>query len=341
MRYAEWISQVDRDRPGRFLLALVEEPFLWETMQRVLREDVLGGQTAFNYEVLDGRTVTPAQFESAVATLPLMAQRRVVVLDHAPLGRDEAKASDALLATIGSVISQHPDQLLLILAYHGKQPFRGKRLKSFEKELTRVSLSRLDDAELAGFISKRYRASGVTVEAGVVARVAESSEYQEAKLQRTLYDVANLVDQTVALAREGRLTLETAEAVLTPPAERNIFALMDAVSDRDVGRALVLFQQYRDMGEDAFRLFYLLVRHVRNLIGAKRAIEANISPRTAEERLNIKSFEYDKLRRAVRHYTVEELLAMHDALYTVEKRVKTEPFRMEPALESFFVHLAK
>ncbi|MDD7593218.1 MAG: DNA polymerase III subunit delta [Peptoniphilaceae bacterium] len=341
MRYTEWIKKVDAKQPGRFLLAIVEEPFLWDTMQRVLQEDVLGGKTAFNYEALDGKTTSPSQFEAAVSTLPLFAEQRVVVLDHAPLGRDDAKVYDALLSAIGACLKTHPDHLLLVLGYHGAQPFRGKQFKTFEQELARVELSRLDGSELLAFIRKRYRAAGVTPEPGVVERVAESSEYRDAKLNRTLYDVQNLVDRTAALAQDGTLTLESAESVLVPPADRNIFALMDAVSARDSQKALLLFDQYQALGEETFRLFYLLARHVRNLLGVKRATEQNASARTTEERLKIKPFEYDKLRRAVGHFSEAELLAMHDALYTMETRVKTEPFRLEPALDVFFARLGQ
>lgn len=340
MDYIEWIRRVDRQEPGRLLLALVEEPFLWDSVQSVLQQDVLGGKfLAFNYQKLDATVVDPQSLIEAVETLPLMAERRILVIDHAPLRKDDLAKFEPILVALQDISQSAPAHVLIVLGFHGEKPFRGKYWKAMENAWERLDLGRLDQRSLTAFIEKRLRSLGVVAENGVVSSLIRSGEYLDPKLGRTLYDVRNLVDRVAALSKDGRLYLQEVEEALISPAERSIFKLMDAVNARDRRKALLFLRGYFDLGEGPFPVFYMLVRQIRFLLGVKRAEQRRLSARDAEARLGLSHFEYGKFVQGQERFTEEELVQWHDALYRMERRIKTEPFDLASALERFVLHL--
>lgn len=341
MNYVDWLSHVDRGEPGQVLLCCIQEPYLWDMLKSVLQNDVLGGNfLSFNYEHLDARTLSPEALVSALETLPLMGERRVVVVENVPLKKEALQKNETLLNTLYESVLHRPPHVLLVLGFEGEKPFRGKVLRQMEADLQRISLSPLTEPELERFIMKKWQQRGITPEKGVVPLLISSSEYLDPRAEKNLYDVENLVASTASLAKNGLLYRRDVEEALISPSERSIFALMDAINDRHAASACALIKGYESLGEDSFRLFYMLVRQVRNMIGVKRAEGMRLSPRDAQARLKLSSFEYGKLRRGVQHYTEEELLGYHDRLFSMEKRMKTQVFDLESELERFALYLA-
>ncbi|WP_071705880.1 DNA polymerase III subunit delta [Murdochiella vaginalis] len=342
MNYVDWLSHVDRGEPGQVLLCCIQEPYLWEMLKSVLQNDVLGGNfLSFNYEHLDGRTLSPEALVSALETLPLMGERRVVVVENVPLQKEALQKNETLLNTLYESVLHRPPHVLLVLGFEGEKPFRGKVLRQMEADLQRISLSPLTEPELERFIMKKWQQRGITPERGVVSLLISSSEYLDPRAEKNLYDVENLVASTASLAKNGLLYRRDVEEALISPSERNIFALMDAINDRRAASACALIKGYESLGEDPFRLFYMLVRQVRNMIGVKRAEGMRLSPRDGQARLKLSSFEYGKLRRGVQRYTEEELIGYHDRLFSMEKRMKTQVFDLESELERFALSLER
>lgn len=342
MNYVDWLSHVDRGEPGQVLLCCIQEPYLWDMLKSVLQNDVLGGNfLSFNYEHLDARTLSPEALVSALETLPLMGERRVVVVEKVPLQKEELQKNEELLNTLCESVLHRPPHVLLVLGFEGEKPFRGKVLRQMEADLQRISLSPLTEPELERFVMKKWQQRGITPEKGVVSLLISSSEYLDPRAEKNLYDVENLVASTASLAKNGLLYRRDVEEALISPSERNIFALMDAINDRHAASACALIKGYESLGEDPFRLFYMLVRQVRNMIGVKRAEGTRLSPRDGQARLKLSSFEYGKLRRGVQNYTEKELIAYHDRLFSMEKRMKTQVFDLESELERFALSLER
>ena len=341
MNYVDWIRRVDRGDPGHYLLCTIQEPYLWDGMKQVLQKDVLGGKLlSFNYEHLQARSLTPEALISVLETYPLQQERRVVVLENVPLQKEEVSKFEPFLEALADCVAHPAPHVLLVLGFDGEKPFRGKLLKSMETELERVDLAPLSASELNRFITKQFQTRGIAIQQGVVPLLMQSSEYMNRSAGKTLYDVENLVASVAGLARDMRLYLADVEDVMISPAERNIFALMDAMNARNASEALRLVRGYESLGDDPYRLFYMLVRQVRNMIGVKRAQSHNTSPGDARLRLKLSSFEFSKLQQGVRHYDEKELLALHDALFSMERRMKTGQFHLTEELERFVLRIA-
>lgn len=338
MNYVEWVRSLDRGALKPVYFCLVEEPYLWDSMKKVLFHDVIGeDRTDFNYECFRFADATRDRLQNAWETMPLFSEERVVVIEELPLERDSVKRNEELLDLVVSYIKNPNPTTKLFLMFRGLKPFSGKVVKAIKAGSTTVELGRLRRNELQGFILKRFKLGKVTPGGGAVDFVMEQSGYLAKKSAKTLYDVENEVVKALGAAKDGVLDRETLEEVLVSDFDKNIFRLLDTLSLRNLGLAMELFRGFERTEKDLMGVFYMFVRHYRLMIGIKWLKEEGKPDGEIMRRMGVGEFEYGKLRDASRRYGREELLALYSRLWEIETGVKTSRFDVPFALERFVV----
>lgn len=340
MNYREWIKSIDDGRIRPLYLVQITEPFLWDGMREVLQKDVLRqSMLDFNYEEYRMLELSGDRFWSAVEKLPLMAEKRVMIIDEVPLSKEDLKKNEPALFMLQEYAEKINPNLILVLGYRGDKIFRGKIVKALEKSAQFVELNRLTRAELTRFIQRSMQQKKIKAEVRIADVIIERSGYLEKDSRKTLYDVQNITDQVQGLAQEGVLRAQDAENALMDPLEKNIFALMDAVSAKKIDVALKIVQDFQKQQIDPFYYMNMLARQTRNLIGVQQLAMQHMAPADVQRRLKLSPFEYKKLAQAVRHFSEEELLEMHDRMFDMERRCKTESTDVEFAIERWILAL--
>lgn len=340
MNYLDWIRQVDQNQVRGAYLVLVSEPFLWDSMKKILQDQVLvGSYLDFNFQIFDFPSMSPEEFTGALETLPFFQKKKVVIGEHLPLDKGQVKEYEEKLLDLARYLKKANASTLLFLQFDGALPFKGKAYHALEPYLQIIRLSRLTKTELQNFILKRFKARGLRVEKPLVPFLAEKSSYFTHPQETSLYQIANMVDSVAGLAEDGKVTLKDGQALFKDPAEENIFKLMDAISARDAVQAVSLMVGFTQIQEDPVRIFYMTVRQIRNLIGVKLLKSRRISPSEAIKILGLSSFEYHKLESAVDRFHLEELFSLHEKLFQMETNLKTRPFDMTLGMEAFYGRL--
>lgn len=324
MNYIDWLKELDRGLTGSVYLCLAEEPYLWEMMKKLIRETVVGEALLdFNYELQPFDALDEQRLETALETMPLMADRRAVVLESLPLGKDQVKKADAMLALLDGYFDRMNPSTVLFLHYPEASPFNGKYYKRMRQCAKVVTLDRPDRAGLERFIDRQLEKQGVRCDRSVRAACAEASGYLVKDSVKTLYDVENLIRTVAGLAEDGKLTLERARRVLVDPIDDSIFSFLDALNRRDADAALRLLDGFDRLNYDYFRLFSMVVRQARNLLAVKLMSGAQLPDADGQKRMGIGRFEYGKLKLAAQRFTVTELRAWHHACWRIERDMKT------------------
>lgn len=337
MNYIDWIRQVDQNQVRGAYLVLAAEPFLWDSMKKILKDQVLGGKYLdFNYQIDDFSTQPLEDFIGSAETLPFFLNKKVVIAEHLPLEKGQVKEYEEKLLGLASYVKKANPSSLLFFQFDGGLPFKGKAYKALEPALQIVRLARLNEKELHRFIIKRLQAKGLQVEKSLPPFLAERSFYLTRPSETSLYQLANMVDAVSGLAEEGRVTLKAGQSLFSDPVEENIFKLMDAISRKDGCQAIHYLVGFEQVKEDPIRIFYMTVRQIRLLLGVKGIKSKRLSPAQGMRMLGISAFEYRKIESAVDRFTLEELIFLHEKLFQMEIDLKTKPFDMALALEIFF-----
>lgn len=338
MDYISWIKQVDKNQLLGTYLALVTEPYLWETVKKVLQKDVVSEALLdFNYEELTFMEASIEEIENALESLPMMADKRVVVLEDVPLDRDSVKKAETRLEAIASYLEHENPSTLLFMSYRGAKPFQGKAYKKISPLVRKLDLSPLNQKELENFIEKKFKAKDLSWEKSVVPAITEASAYLKRDSDKNLYDVENMVDQVMGTEYLGTVHLDRAKSVLISDVEDNIFKLMDAISARNMKEAVFYYRGYLSLGQNPHQLFYMVARQIRNLLGVKLLQNARIPDREGQARMKLSPFEYKKLKANVHRFTVEKLLGLHEELFTIHAKSRTIGTDLTLGLEKFLV----
>jgi DNA polymerase III subunit delta len=125
-------------------------------------------------------------------------------------------------------------------------------------------------AEIDGWVRQRARARGVHLTDAGRRRMIALLGWPEGNAEGAGAHIEQFereIEKLAAYCGGGEAGPEEVEAVCSPTVEARVFALTDAVGHRDRARAFALLEQVYASGEDAGRVFYTLLRHVR-LLGA-------------------------------------------------------------------------
>lgn len=239
------------------ILVAGDESYLVDKVLQALLERVLTapGADQFDLEKRDAAELQPADFESVVSTMPLVNDRRVVVLrgvpDLQPETRDRVKA----------LLESEPRGLCLIGT--GGPTMRGNLYQIWEKHGARVVCelpkksprSKQVDFDFARWLVGHAKADfGKAMEpraAGALAELAGELQPLYAELEKVAMYVGDA----------DTITLADVEAVCSGGSIGTVWEWCDAVGGRDTGRALALLKELLGAGESAYRLVPLLATH--------------------------------------------------------------------------------
>jgi DNA polymerase-3 subunit delta len=238
------------------ILIAGDEPYLIDKVLHTVLERVVTvpGAEAFDVDKRDAAELQPADYESLVATMPLLNDRRVVVIKG--VHEVTAEVRDKIKATL----EERPAGLCLIGT--GAATIRGTLYQEWEKrgarivcELPRRSRSKQIDFDFARWLVGRARADfGKTFDREGAEALAELGG-----------DLATLHGELEKAALHAgasdRITRADVEAVCIGCASGSVWEWCDAVGARDATRALGLLRALLDAGETAYRLVPLLATH--------------------------------------------------------------------------------
>lgn len=239
------------------ILLAGDEPYLIDKVLAAVLEGVVTvpGAEAFDVELRDADELTGEGYEALVSALPLMNDRRVVVIRNVP--SVSAEVRDRLKKTLAEKVPS------LCLIGTGGPAMRGNLYKIWEKNGARIACelprksprSKQIDFDFERWLAARARADfGKRMEREAAHLLAETG----ADLQ-TLH--VELEKAALHAGDAETITRADVEAVCTGGTLGTVWEWCDAVGSGDTDRALGLVRQLLDAGESAYRLVPLLATH--------------------------------------------------------------------------------
>lgn len=308
-------------RPAYLLAG--EEPLLRDDALSALREAALdGGTEAFNFDRIDAASSTPGAILDAVRTLPVMASRRLVIVEEPDARRGGARGIADALADLVPDLEAGGTTVLVALA---SRPDRRLRwVKAFGSSLVECDPPGRA-REVAVFVRAEADRQGIALERGVAELLAERTGPQLLMLRQEIAKLGLLAGPSapVTLAHVGAGTPDVAEAP--------IWDLNDAVGEGRSADAIRVLAQLLAAGSAPPALLGALVSHFRRLLRADQG-----------GRLTGPPFVRKKLLSQARRYGTRRLRASLDAIHQTDLAIKgAGALKPELALERLVIALAR
>ena len=329
MKYGEFMAKLRAGVPHVTLLA-GEEPYYIGKAEAAILAALLPDEAerAASVQVLE-RDPSPYDLAGMLETVPFLSEKSVLVLRgtnffrekkgaevDAPKGKAKDKETERLLAAIADM----PETNYVIFETGVKADKRKKLAKAVEK---------------AGAVLDAEPERPWTIEPWLRGRLAEMGRSFDREAMAYFMGVVSVM-KTISLSfldRElEKLTLYTdaprftradLERAFSSVPEVSGFALYDAVSARDVKKAIsVLEREIRD-GTYLPLILAGLVRHVRQLWQAKRLTARGVRGKALGQPLDLNPFIAEKLGQAAQGFDETTLRAAFLELADADYLLKT------------------
>ena len=204
-------------RPAYLLVG--EEPLLRDDALAAIRNAVLaGGPEDFNLDRLFGSSASPGALEDSVRSLPVMAERRLVILTEPEGRRGGGKALCEALAGVTGEVLDRAETVLVVTA--AKADRRLRWVKAFADPAAVVDCAPPKGGRsVVAFVKREAKRQGLELEGGAAELLAERIGPQLLMLRQELAKASLLAGQGQAVGRSH------VEASSSDVAERPIWDL--------------------------------------------------------------------------------------------------------------------
>ena len=311
---------------GAFYLHGDEQYLKEQAVQALVNAHLDPATKDFNLDPLRGTEVDGETLASVIATPPMMAEYRVVVLREVEGLAGSKKAREHLL----SVVASPPPGLALVMSCTVPKGSKAK----FYKDLARLAQSRafqeLSDADVPGWLMARAQeAHGIEIEVDAARALGAAIGVSLGVLAKELEKLADFVGDRKVITRAD------VDAAGTKLPSQDRWRWFDMVSERRFEEARAALPVLLGMGETGVGLVIGLSAQLLRL-GVARGAGA----RRLEELLprNQQWLARNAVKHA-KHWTADEIDRALAGLLDVDRLLKASPHTDEHFLEAWLLGL--
>lgn len=216
----------------------------------------------FNLDVLRAQDVDPKSFDGIVSSMPMMAERRVVVVrDVSALRKEARKSVERFLG------KPSPDVLLLLVESAG-----GKTDKDLMRLATVLEFQPLPADEVPEWITHWAKELGAEISPGAV-------ELLQSAVGNDLHQLVMELDKLVSYANGGAITEEAVGAIVGVRRGETMTDLLDAIGRRNVIASLGLLDHVMSQPKTtAVQIVMLLSAQTVALAWGRAKLDEGLAP---------------------------------------------------------------
>ena len=250
------MQRLEEGRIDSVYVLFGEEAYLHREYLAILSQRLLeGAPRDFNYDVFQSDSDGVAEALSLARTLPMMASRRVVVLQ----GIQQLRKAEA--RQLEQYVEAPSESTALICASLDSEIKKTPR--ALQQNAVTIACKRLSGKALRDWVER----------AASRRQARMSKAAMEAFLQDQDNDLFLLSQELEKLCAyvgpDGDIEPDDVHAVCYASRQQSIFALSDALCARQIPQALRVLDQLLQQGEAPLLVFSMIVRHLRLLWSVK------------------------------------------------------------------------
>ena len=284
------------------------------------------GAGSLDYQFLDGRETSVVEVLNSAKTPPFFASFRLIIVRDVNWFSDD-RVADQLLSYL-----DEPSPSSCIIVTSEKVDRRSRVIKKVGEVGEVIACNTPKGRELASWVKRRARKAGVVIEDDAAWLLIRS-------LGENLYALVNEIDKMATYVVDGIIDVDVVKRLAAATAVPQVFALLDAVGERDVVTALSALGRILDGKEPALRILHMLVRQVRLLLRACALLEEGCSVGDVQKRLKLHPYEARKICAQTRNFKITELEDAYPCLLDADLALKTSAMPERIVLEKLVIQL--
>ncbi|HEX2190573.1 MAG TPA: DNA polymerase III subunit delta [Longimicrobiaceae bacterium] len=314
----------DRAGGGVYFFHGEEEYLREEAVARVVERHLDPATRDFNYDQVAGPDVAADALASLVATPPMMAERRVVVV------RAAQGLSVKAREVVEAAAKAPPEGLVLVLSAAIPSGSKAKFYTELQKRATSVEFPALEPLDAPGWLMERARsAHGVELEPDAAGALVSAVGTSLGTLTSELAKLAGYVQD------RGRITADDVRAVGVAVPRFDRWAWFDLIGERRLGEALRVLPTLLEGGESGVGLVIGMAQQLLRVAlvcaGGQGALERELKP--------YQKWLARKVAPQARRWTLPEVDAALTELLRTDRLLKSASLSDRQAMEELLLRL--
>ncbi len=288
-----------------------EEEFLVErAVQRLMDAIVAPDFKDFNYSVFYGKEVRGEQIIESAMTLPMFAQRRVILVKRA-----DDMSADAFEQLLSYLHNPSPESCVVFQGVKADQ--RRKFFQELKKADQLVEFKKMKDDQLAGFIRREAEQRGKRIDAAA----AEMIVYYSGNNLREL--VAQVEKLASFCGERPTISPDDVRAMASDTKIDSVFELADAMGRRNLDRAMRQLQTILRDTDAPYMLIGALARHFRQLCVIRALMQKRVPSDEIGRQAKVNPYFLKGLLEQARNFKPEDFAGIFTRLHEVDVELKS------------------
>ncbi len=292
---------------------------------------------------LDGTVARKNDLLNAAATMPFLAERRLVILTH-PLARLSEKNSQKQFCDL---LENLPETAAIVLVVADQQKFKqgawGWETLSDSHWLCQWHVHNKgralikafplpQAAEMPDWIKKKAVEMGGQFDRDAAKELAGLVENDTRIAAQEITKLLTFVNY------ERPVSVKDVQNLVAFQGEANIFEMTDAIGNRNATKALELLHQLLE-DQDEKNIFPMVVRQFRLLIQVRALLDEGANEESIQKTLKVLPFIARKLSNQARQFSMPRLKALYGELLKMDIASKSPEMSISLALDLFISEL--
>lgn len=343
MNYKEFMKLLKKNELNQVYLFYGNERYLINWAIESLKKKYITPEFEnFNFNTIDIRQSKADEIINICETLPMMTEKRLVLIDRYSVleGEKVKNFGEHDEKKLASYLDQVAETCIVILICGEKLDKRKSIYKKLNKINSVFEFSKLTPIDLRKWIEKRLKSAGKTISQKNSHLLIENTGYLDKDSEYTLYNLENDIKKILHYAGDENEIIEPhIMGSISLSLEKNIFTLIDAISNRNKEQGLKILNNVLLYGEAEYKILALIHRQYDNMLKVKMMKENGKDIAYMKQQLKLPDFVIKKLLKSTNGLTLNVLEKNIIKMYETDKNIKTGVMDPRLALEMLIAQL--
>jgi DNA polymerase-3 subunit delta len=316
---------LQKQKPHSLYFVFGEESYLVGEAVARLRSKTLEQSAAdFNFDQFFCPDVTGAQIRDVIEMLPVMAERRLVIVRNAHLLKEgDWKSLEPLI--------ENPVESAVVIFVAEKIDRRKKIFKVFERSAQLVELKRPYDNQLPMWIDYIAKQENLQLNVQALHVIQQFVGNNLSEIQSELRKVGQF------LGERKDVTAEDVMSIVSKTRLHSVFDLTKAIGRGDRVQALTCLASLLDNGYSEVAAVSMIARHVRILADVQEHWKQGLRGGKLSAQVGVPQFFLNEYLEQAQGWGERRISKTLKTLFETDKAIKSSPVSSHIWLENFIV----
>lgn len=327
-------TELKQDNLGNFYVFRGEEAYLRTYYLEQVKKKLIDEFTeAFNYHRFTDETISPQELADSVESIPMMAERSLVVVEDVDFYKQPEDARN----TYAAVFSDIPDYCTVVLVYNTVEFKLDKRMKALSQGLENavdVQFNKPTERELSVWIARHFKPHGQMIS-------EDLCRYFIGVTGGSMTRLLSEIEKVSAYAKEPVITRQDIDAVVEPVMEAVVFDLTDAIAKGRYETAMLKLSVLLQKQEEPILILGTIGGQMRRILTAQTLRSAGKGIRDLMSLCSVAAYPAEIAMDCAKRYSERFCIRAVELCMETDYQMKTSYDDPERLLELLVLRLAQ